>query len=64
MNLDKEVNTLVDIDKLVYSDIRDSIHIIVGGNGRCMCGIYNNKPTSCKDIVEWVINNDKKCKIL
>lgn len=64
MNLDRDVNTTDDIDLLKYTDIRDSIHIIVGGNGRCLCGMYNNKLTSCKDIVEWVVNNDKKCKIL
>jgi hypothetical protein len=64
MNLDLEVNSLDDIDLLKYTDIRDNIHIIVGGNGRCMCGMYNDNPTSCKNIVEWVIKNDKKCKIL
>ena len=64
MNLDLEINTLTDIDKLVYTDIRDNIHIIVGGNGRCMCGLYNDKPTSCKDIIEWVIKNDNKCNLI
>ena len=49
--------TVEDIKKLKYTEILPFVHIIIDGGGRCMCGIYGDKPMSCQQILKIVVDN-------
>lgn len=46
-----EITNAQEIESLTLSDLVKSVHIIVGYNGRCMCGIYDGKAFGCSDIL-------------
>lgn len=46
-----EPNTQAEIEALALSDIAPQLHIIVGGGGRCLCGMYDGQAMSCQDIL-------------
>jgi len=43
--------TLADLDQFDLVDCVKQIHIIVGANGMCLCGIYDGMPRTCADIL-------------
>lgn len=52
----EKMSSLIDLDSITLSDIMGNAHIIVGGNGRCMCGMYKTdgeqSPMHCSDIIQ------------
>ena len=56
MNLDS-ISTLDELKGLRYKQIFGSLHIIVGGNGRCMCGVYDGKAIGCSEIIRMATEN-------
>ena len=48
------INTIAQLGELKLDDL--NLHIIVGGNGRCMCGIYDGIPMSCWQIVKRILD--------
>jgi hypothetical protein len=45
-----EIKTLGEIAKLDYETLANATHIITGPNGRCMCGVYDGRGVTCKEI--------------
>lgn len=45
------ITTLDELDRADLSEFIPNTHIIIGSNGRCMCGIYDNKALSCAQIL-------------
>ena len=45
-------STAQELDALVDSDVIAHTHVIVGANGKCLCGIYDGRPFTCADILQ------------
>lgn len=45
------VETADELDAARFTDMVPHVHIIIGGGGRCMCGIYSGKAFSCSEIL-------------
>lgn len=44
----KTVQNLIDLSR---QELANRVHIIVGPNGQCMCGMYDTMPMGCADIL-------------
>lgn len=47
-----DVKTIAELHDLRFDDILPFSHIIIGANGKCMCGIYDGQPWTCSEIIK------------
>lgn len=49
---------------LSLPEVGPLIHIIIGPNGKCMCGIYEDKAWSCSQILNVLSEDIQKANII
>lgn len=46
-----EITTFKQVDALRLPDLIKHLHIIIGPNGMCLCGVYDGQALTCAEIV-------------